>query len=57
VIVPALVFAYFKPEVLERAISNLVGAFCRGIEPFLTPILTMLIVAYGVNRFRKNFWK
>lgn len=52
-----LAFAYHKPDVLQRSISNLIGAFCAGIGPFLTPILTMLIIAYGINRFRKTFWK
>jgi hypothetical protein len=46
-VVLLLAFAFFRPDIIQTAVSNLFGAIFIAINPFIPPILTLIIMGFG----------
>ena len=56
-VVPLLVFAYFRPDIIQTAIFNLVNAVLSAVAPFVQPLLTLALVFFGLAIMIRAVWR
>lgn len=56
-VVPLMVFAYFRPDIIQTSLFNLLSAVLNGITPFLQPLLTLAIVFIGLGIMLRAVWR
>ena len=54
--VPLIILAYFHPEVIQTAISNLLAAVVTAIAPYLHPLLTIAFILFAIGLLIRAAW-
>lgn len=55
--VPGAVFAYYRPDVVQQAVFNLLNAVFAGVAPFFGPLLMLGIIWFGFKMILGGFKK
>jgi len=52
----AIIFGFFRPDLVAGAVSGLLTALMGAIAPLIQPIMTLMIVFIGLGVILRSVW-
>ena len=55
-VVPMMIFAYFRPDIIQTSLHNLLEALLLAVAPFVEPLMVLAVVCIGLGMMLRGVW-